>query len=84
MVTAFEQGWSSLENGDLIRAAEAAQFDLLITTDSNLRYQQNLSLRKIAIVVLRSASWPKIQRKIPEVVAAVSAVKAGGYIEVVV
>jgi hypothetical protein len=46
------RGWDELENGALLNAAEAAGFDVLLTTDKNLSYQQNLSGRKIAIVVL--------------------------------
>jgi hypothetical protein len=59
--TAYEMGWSGLANGDLLAAAEA-QFDLLLTTDQNLRYQQNLSGRQLAILVLPTTSWPEIQK----------------------
>jgi hypothetical protein len=61
VITAFEQGWSNLENGDLIREAEAAGFQVLITTDQNIRYQQNLRDRTLAILVLPTTSWPKIR-----------------------
>jgi hypothetical protein len=61
VVTAFECGWSALHNGDLLGAVEAAGFDAVITTDQNLRYQQNLSTRRLAIVVLLTTSWPKIK-----------------------
>jgi len=74
-------GWSNLQNGDLLRAAEAA-FDLLITTDQNLRYQQNLTGRSVAILVLPTTSWPKIQARLALVVAAVSVMKPGDYREV--
>ncbi len=57
VVTAFEAGWSEPANGELLAKAEA-QFDLFITTDQQLRYQQNLTGRKISILVLPSASWP--------------------------
>jgi hypothetical protein len=50
--TAWQQGWSTLRNGDLLLAAEEAGFEVLLTTDKNIRYQQNLSTRRIAIVVL--------------------------------
>ena len=50
--TAFAQGWDTLKNGELLTAAEQAGFDVLLTTDKNLRNQQNLKDRKIAIVVL--------------------------------
>jgi predicted nuclease of predicted toxin-antitoxin system len=80
--TAAERGWSLLENGELLAAAESSGFDLLVTTDQNLRYQQNLSQRKIGIVVLKTTSWPKIERNVVQVVAAVTAATRGGYEEV--
>ena len=54
--TAYERGWSTLENGELLRAAEAEGFDVFVTTDRNLQHQQNLSGRIIAIVVLNTPS----------------------------
>ena len=77
VATAFEMGWNRLENGDLIRSAEAEGFQVLVTTDSNLKYQQNLRDRKIAIVVLLSTSWPKIQARIGSVQETTSTVSAG-------
>ena len=59
--TAFELGWGSVENGELLTLAEKGGFEVLVTTDQNLKYQQNLTDRKIAIVVLSSTSWPRIQ-----------------------
>ncbi len=59
--TAFELGWAGLSNGELLQHAESQGFEILVTTDQNLKYQQNLSNRTIAIVVLRAASWPRIQ-----------------------
>src|SRR5882672_9232123 len=59
--TAFELGWSTLENGALLAAAEDS-FNLLITTDQKLRYQQNLAGRNLSILVLMTTSWPRIQR----------------------
>jgi len=56
--TAYEMGWSELANGDLLAAAEA-DFDALITSDQNLRYQQNLTGRRLAILVLPTTSWPR-------------------------
>jgi hypothetical protein len=49
---ARSHGWDTLRNGELLDAAEAAGFDLFLTTDRNIRYQQNLTSRRIAIVVL--------------------------------
>ena len=78
--TAYEQGWAQLENGDLLSAAEEL-FDVLITTDRNLRYQQNLSGRRLAILTLWTTSWPKIQRYLPEIVEAVDALEKGDFVE---
>ena len=84
METAHERGWSRLKNGDLIAAAEAAGFDLLVTTDRSLKYQQNLSARRLAVVVLLTTSWPRIQRALPSVVAAIDGAFAASYAEVAV
>jgi hypothetical protein len=63
--TAFERGWSLLKNGELLTVAEQAGFEGFVTTDRNLRYQQNLDGRRIAIIVLSSTSWPRIQPVAP-------------------
>lgn len=84
VVTAYERGWAQLKNGSLLDAAEAEGFALLVTTDTNLRYQQNLAARRIAIVVLSTTSWPRIQRAIDLVVQAVDAVILGSYAEVAI
>lgn len=55
---ARELGWDRISNGDLLNVAEADRFDLLLTTDKNIRYQQNLAGRKISIVVLGNSQWP--------------------------
>lgn len=73
-------GWAELENGQLLDVAEAA-FDVLITTDQNLRYQQNLTGRRLAILVLPTASWPVIKIHVAEVVAAVDELRAGEFRE---
>lgn len=78
--TAYEKGWSDLANGDLLAKAES-QFDLMITTDQNLRYQQNLKERKLAILVLPTTNWPEIQKHVSEVASAVSGMKSGVYLE---
>jgi len=78
--TAFELGWSALSNGDLLAAAEG-KFDLLITTDQNLRYQQNLSGRTLAILVLPTTSWLEIQKQVHLIASSVSSTKEGGYTE---
>ena len=78
--TAYEMGWASLSNGDLLGAAEP-RFDLLVTTDQNLRYQQNLSGRRLAILVLPTTSWPEIQKHLAEITATIAATQPGGYRE---
>lgn len=82
VATAFEQGWSTLDNGDLLRAAEADGFDVLVTTDANLKSQQRLRGRRLAIVVLLSTSWPKIAARVEEVRAAVESATPGVLVEV--
>jgi predicted nuclease of predicted toxin-antitoxin system len=79
--TAFEQGWQTLQNGQLLAAAEAAGFDVLVTTDQNLRYQQNLAQRRLAILVLSTTNWKRIRQHVRLVVDAVAAVTAGQYVE---
>jgi len=77
--TAYQQGWSTLLNGELLRAAEEAGFNVLVTTDKNLVYQQNLSDRKIAIVVLGRNRWSLIRLALPEIANAVNVAKPGTY-----
>ncbi|MFM8764291.1 MAG: hypothetical protein ACKOEZ_05585 [Spartobacteria bacterium] len=62
--TATENGWSQLTNGSLIESAERDGYDVLTTTDQNLRYQQNLTHRKIAILILKITSWPRIKKSV--------------------
>ncbi len=77
--TARQQGWDTLLNGELLRVAEEAGFDVLLTTDKNLVYQQNLSNRKIAIVVLGQTRWSLIQPMLETIAASVNDAKAGSY-----
>ena len=78
--TAYELGWTELDNGALLKAAEA-EFDVLITTDQNFRYQQNLTGRSLAILVLPTTSWPRIQAHAEQIAAAVNALSPGGFVE---
>ena len=64
-------GWAKLKNGELLNAAEANGFEAFVTTDSNLRVQQNLKSRRIAVIVLSTTSWPRIRNAIAQVVLAV-------------
>ena len=78
--TAFELGWSTLSNGELLAAAEGA-FEVLITTDRNLRHQQNVTGRSLAILVLPTTSWPRIQRETDAIARAVASLDPGQYVE---
>lgn len=82
VVEAAERGWERLVNGELIAAAEAAGFDVLLTTDKNMRYQQNLSGRRIAFVVVGNQQWPVLRRYVDRVAAAVHAATPGSFAEV--
>jgi predicted nuclease of predicted toxin-antitoxin system len=81
VATAYELDWLTVTNGELIRLAEQEGYELLITTDTNLRYQQNLIERSIAILVLTTTSWPRIRQVTGELQAAVAAIESGGYEE---
>jgi len=78
--TAYEMGWAKLNNGDLLAAAEKS-FDAFITTDQNLRYQQNLTGRRLAILVLPTTSWPEIQKHTKKIFDVVIALKPGDFVE---
>ena len=80
--TAHEKGWSELSNGDLLDAAEKDGYELLVTTDQNLKHQQNLTDRQLAIVVLLSTSWPRIRQRVEKIQTVVDAIKHGDYIEI--
>jgi hypothetical protein len=82
--TAYELGWATLKNGELLTSAEEKGFEVLVTTDTNLRYQQNLSARKIAVVVLSTTSWPRIRTAVESVSSAVNSASVGSYVEVAV
>jgi hypothetical protein len=79
---ARSRGWDTLGNGELLDAAEADGFEVLLTTDRNIRYQQNLTDRRLAIVVLGKARWRLIKRRLTEIAAAVTAATPGSFAEV--
>ena len=81
--TAQAQGWDTLSNGALLNAAEDAGFELLLTTDRRIRYQQNLGVRRIALVVLiGTTKWSRVRRHADRITAAVAAALPGSYAEV--
>jgi hypothetical protein len=77
--TSFEMGWSRLVNGQLLEAAENAGFEVFVTGDQSLAYQQNLSGRKIAIIELSKNNWPQVQPYAIEIADAVNGCVAGAY-----
>lgn len=82
IVFADERGWGGLTNGDLLAAAEAAGFDVLLTADRNLRHQQNLTGRRIGLIVLSTNHWPVIRDNAPRILAAVERAGRERYLEV--
>ena len=80
--TAAEQGWDRLKNGDLLRVAEEAGFEMLLTTDKNMRYQQSLAGRKIAVLILGRQQWEQIRPHVQLIVDAVATAPSGSFTEV--
>ena len=81
--TAQSRGWGTLSNGELLSAAEDAGFDLLLTTDRRIRYQQNLKGRRLALVILTgSTKWSGVRQHADRIAAAVSSATPGSYSEV--
>jgi len=82
VIEARERGWATLKNGDLLTAAEEAGFEVPVTSDRNIRYQQNLGGRKIAIVALGKGRWTLIKMNLSRIVAAVNAATPASFTEV--
>jgi hypothetical protein len=82
VVTAQARGWDRLSNGELLAEAEKEGFEVLVTTDKNLRYQQNLSNRRIAIVVIGNSLWPVLRNHGNLILSAINAATPGTYVEI--
>ena len=78
--TAQEMGWGRVKNGELLRRAEGV-FDAFVTSDQQLKYQQNLKDRRLAILVLSTNRWPIVKAKTGEIMAAIQSLKPGDYVE---
>lgn len=78
--TVYERGWADLENSELLKVAEA-EYDLLVTTDQNLKYQQNLRGRKLAILVLLSTSWLRLRHHAQAISQVIGTMQVGDYKE---
>jgi hypothetical protein len=76
---AGELCWHDLANGEL--AAEQAGFELLLIADQNIHYQQNLTGRRIALVVLSTNSWPDLEPHVLRIQQAIDWIGQGGYVE---
>ena len=79
VATAARLGWSTIQNGDLIRAAEEAGFAVLITCDRNIRHQQNLAGRQLALIELATNRWATIRDNIADVLAVIETASPGSY-----
>jgi len=78
--TVVDLKWNpQLENGDLLNAAEAADFDVMVTADQNIRYQQKLTGRKLSLVVLGSNIWPIVQKHREAIATKVDEATPGSY-----
>ena len=80
--TAYERGWSALDNGDLLDVVEKAGYEVLVTTDKNISHQQNLSKRELAILVLPSPRWPTIESRATEVLDALARITPSAFLEI--
>ena len=80
--TTAEMGWERLTNGELLDAAEAAGFGVFVTGDKNIRHQQDLDRRKIALVVLSTTYWPAVRAQLEHIEPAVDRAAPGSYTEV--
>ena len=80
VIKAKDRGWDTLSNGDLLMAAEQAGFDMLITADKNMRYQQNLVGRRITLVVLSTPQWSIVKLHVDKIAAVVNEATVGSYV----
>ena len=80
--TARERGWDTLANGVLLSQAEEAGFEVLLTTDQGIRYQQNMANRQIAVVVLMNTDWSRIARRTEAIRTALEGIQPGEVKEV--
>lgn len=78
VTTVQAEGWSGVENGAILDCVDV-RFDVLLLADKNLRYQQNLNARKVALVELPTNRWPALQALAPKIVRAVEAAQSGSY-----
>jgi hypothetical protein len=80
--TAADRGWEEISNGELISVVEAAEFNILLTADKNLRYQQNLANRKLALIILPTNHWATVRDNVSTILAAIERAESGSFEEV--
>jgi predicted nuclease of predicted toxin-antitoxin system len=78
--TVQEMGWAGIKNGELLKLVEA-DFEVFITSDKNLRYQQNLENRKFAIVLLPSNQVPIVENLLPQIDEELEKIKSDDFVE---
>jgi hypothetical protein len=81
ILTAQEMGWGRLKNGELLRKAEEGAFQVFVTSDQNLRYQQNLANRRIALLVLSTNFWPALKQRIELIKMTIESLETGQFFE---
>lgn len=77
-----EKGWNLLENGELIRRAEEEGYEVMVTTDQKMRFQQNLAHAKLAFVVLKNPAWWRVRQRVEQIQEAIERAEPGQVIEV--
>ena len=82
--TARERGWEQLRNGALLQMVEGEGYEVLLTTDQSMPFQQNMTGRRIAIVALSENKWPILQRHVAEITAALEDIRPGEIREVLI
>ena len=75
---AYQLGWAKKKNGELLALAESAGFEMLVTTDQRLRYQQNLKGLRLAIFVLGRGNWPEITPYVQQIVSTINGITGPG------
>ncbi len=79
VVTVTYMGWTGLQNGSLLRAAEESGMEVLLTGDQTLSYEQNLTGRRLAVVALSAIQLPILKENLPKIIAAIDGAAPGTF-----
>ncbi|QDU54448.1 DUF5615 family PIN-like protein [Aeoliella mucimassa] len=82
VVTAYELGWSTLKNGELLAAAVAQEFEVMVTTDQNLEHQQKIAILQLAIIVLPTTAWPTLSKHVDKIAETINNCQLGKVLRV--